>query len=91
MPSDSRPNRALLFFQTRQAPYYTRHNRVTCCPKAASSSSLPPTLLLWARHFAGFVHISEMSKNAMSRLILMCEAGQAVRGEYETPGWLGCM
>jgi hypothetical protein len=34
LSSDS-VGRALLFFQTRQAVHHTRHNRVTCCPKAA--------------------------------------------------------
>jgi hypothetical protein len=34
LSSDS-VGRALLFFQTRQAVHRTRHNRMTCCPKAA--------------------------------------------------------
>lgn len=70
--------RALLFFQTRQAVDYTRHNRVTCCPKAALVlTAAAAAAAVVGPSFAGFVHISEMSRSAMSRLVSMCEAGQA--------------
>ena len=71
--------RALLFFQTRQAVDYTGHNRVTCCPKAALvlTAAAAAAAAVVGPSFAGFVHISEMSRSAMSHLVSMCEAGQA--------------